>query len=254
MHASDALRKVRDRQWFYQFDLPDGTSTESYLPAGVVGIHSTRMEMLWNGLAAVVAETGWPSLTAVDIACHQGYFATQLARKGCREVVAVDVRAEHIADTKLMASVYGLSNLRTVQADVNTLDPASLGIFDISLMFGLLYHIEHPVGALRLARALTRRACVIETQVAPNVTGVVDWGSYQFQRQIIGCLAVIDETNVTDNPESSTTGICIVPSYEALVWMLRAVGFARVERVPPPLHAYEQLASGKRVMVVAHVT
>jgi hypothetical protein len=34
---------------------------------------------------------------------------------------------------------------------------------------------------------------------------------------------------------------------------LRAVGFARVERVRPPENAYEQLRSGKRVMVVAHV-
>ena len=50
-------------------------------------------------------------------------------------------------------------------------------------MLGLLYHVENPVGALRLARALTRRACVIETQVTPNMTGVVDWGAYTFQRQ-----------------------------------------------------------------------
>ena len=44
-----------------------------------------------------------------------------------------------------------------------------------------------------------------------------------------------------------------MPSYDALMWLLRAVGFARVERVEPPVGAYEQLRSGKRVMVVAHV-
>jgi tRNA (mo5U34)-methyltransferase len=253
MDSRSAISAIRDRSWFYEFDLPDGTTTASYLPEEVRRIHPTRLAMLWDGLKPVVARTPWQELTVVDIACHQGFFSTHLARRGCRSVVAVDARAEHIADTALMGNAYGLANLKTVHADINTLDPASLGTFDVSLMLGLLYHIENPVGALRIARALTRRALVVETQVAPNMTGVVDWGSYQFQREIVGSLALIDETDVTDNAESSTSGVCIVPSYESLIWLLRAVGFARVERIAPPQGAYEQLRSGKRVMVVAHV-
>ncbi len=252
MNAPDLLRQAHARRWFYEFDLPDGTTTASYLPPGVAQIHTTRLAMLWQALAPIAA-TGWDRLSVVDIACHQGFFSTHVARKGCREVVAVDARPEHIADTTLMAGVYGLGNLRAVEADVATLDPRSLGTFDITLMLGLLYHVENPVGAMRLARALTRRACVIETQVTPNMTGVVDWGAYTFQRHMMGSFALIDETAETHAPEASTTGICLCPSYEALVYVLRKVGFARVERVAPPEGAYEQLASGKRVMVVAHV-
>ncbi len=252
MNAPDLLRQVHQRRWFYEFDLPDGTRTVSYLPAGVVHIHTTRLAMLWECLAPLAA-AGWERLSIVDIACHQGFFATQLARRGCREVVAVDARAEHIADTTLMAGVYGLANLRTVRADIATLDAAALGTFDVTLMLGLLYHVENPVGALRLARALTRRACVIETQVTPNMTGVVDWGAYTFQRHMVGSFALIDETDETHAPEASTTGICLCPSYEALRFVLSKVGFARVERVAPPADAYEQLASGKRVMVIAYV-
>jgi hypothetical protein len=70
---------------------------------------------------------------------------------------------------------------------------------------------------------------------------------------MVGSFALIDETAETHAPEASTTGICLCPSYEALVWVLAKVGFARVERVAPPPDAYEQHASGKRVMVVAHV-
>ena len=252
MNASDLMRQVHERRWFYEFDLPDGTSTASYLPPGVARIHTTRLAMLWQCLAPLV-DGSWDQLSVVDVACHQGYFATQLARKGCREVVAVDARREHVADTALMAAVYGLANLRTVEADIATLDAAALGTFDVTLMLGLLYHVENPVGALRLARSLTRRACVIETQVTPNVTGVVDWGAYTFQRHMVGSFALIDETDETHAPEASTTGICLCPSYEALRFVLAKVGFTRVERVAPPPDAYEQLASGKRVMVIAHV-
>ena len=253
MNSRSAISATRDRPWFYEFDLPDGTTTTSYLPEEVRGIHTTRLAMLWDGLAPVVARTPWKDLTVADIACHQGYFATHLARRGCRRVVAVDARAEHVADTALMAEVYGLGNLTTVQADIDTLDTASLGTFDVALMLGLLYHIENPVGALRRARALTRGALVVETQVTPNMTGIIDWGSQMYQRDIVGSFGLVDETQHTGNTESSVHGICIVPSYESLIWLLRAVGFARVERVTPPVGAYEQMRSGKRVMVVAYV-
>jgi hypothetical protein len=253
MNSRSALGATRDRQWFYEFDLPDGTTTSSYLPEEVRAIHTTRLAMLWAGLAPVVARTPWEALTAVDIACHQGFFATHLARRGCRRVVAIDAREDHLADTALMAEVYGLDNLTTSQADIDTLDTAALGTFDVALMLGLLYHIENPVGALRRARALTRGALVVETQVTPNMTGIVDWGSQMYQRDIVGSFGLVDETEHTGDTESSVHGICVVPSYEALVWLLRAVGFAHVERIEPPAGAYEQLRSGKRVMVVARV-
>ena len=254
MTSRSALDATREREWFYEFDLPDGTTTSSYLPEEVRGIHTTRLAMLWAGLAPVVERTPWETMTAVDIACHQGFFATHLARRGCRRVIAIDARADHLADTALMAEAYGLDNLTTVQADIDTLDTGALGSFDVALMLGLLYHIENPVGALRRARALTKGALVVETQVTPNMTGVIDWGSQMYQRDIVGSFGLVDETQHTGDTESSVHGICVVPSYEALVWLLRTVGFAHVERVEPPIGAYEQLRSGKRVMVVARVT
>ena len=254
MNSRSALDAVHDRQWFYEFDLPDGTTTTSYLPEEVRGIHTTRLAMLWTALAPIVARTPWETLTAVDIACHQGFFATHLARRGCRRVVAIDARDDHLADTALMAEAYGLGNLTTAQADIDTLDTALHGTFDVALMLGLLYHIENPVGALRRARSLTRDALVVETQVTPNMTGIIDWGSQMYQRDIVGSFGLVDEMEHTGDTESSVHGICVVPSYEALVWLLRAVGFARVERVLPPVGAYEQMRSGKRVMVIARVT
>jgi hypothetical protein len=85
------------------------------------------------------------------------------------------------------------------------------------------------------------------------MTGILDWGSQMYQRDIVGTFGLVDETQHTGNTESSVHGICIVPSYESLIWLLRAVGFARVERVTPPVGAYEQMRSFKRVMVVAYV-
>ena len=246
-----AVDAVASRSWFYEFDLPDGRKTQSYLPVGVSQIHTTRLDMLLSALEPVV-HGDWAGHSVIDVACHQGYFASHLARKGC-PVLGIDARPEHIADTELIASAYGLANLRAAQHDINTLNPSELGQFDITLMLGLLYHIENPVGAIRIARALTKKACIIETQVVPNMTGVVDWGSYKFQRPLVASFGIIDETAETHAPEASTTGICVTPSYEALLFLMRKLGFARVERISVPLGGYEQLVSGKRVMVIGFV-
>ncbi len=120
-------------------------------------------------------------------------------------------------------------------------------------MLGLLYHLENPVGALRACRALCRNLCVIETQIVPGMSGFVDYGSYQYVRPLKGSFGIIDETEETHGPEASITGICLVPSLEALMWLLHKVGFSNVDVLEPPEDAYEQLKYHKRVMVAAQV-
>ena len=248
---TNPIDEVLGRRWFYEFDLPDGRRTQSYLPAGVEQIHTTRLEMLLSALDPVV-RGDWAGHSVIDVACHQGFFASHMARRGA-QVLGIDARQEHVRDTELIARAFNLANLRAAQHDLNTLRAGELGQFDITLMLGLLYHVENPVGAIRLARSLTRKACVIETQVVPNMTGVVDWGSYQFQRPLVASFGIIDETAEIHAPEASTTGICVTPSYEALLFLMRKLGFDRIERVSVPTDGYEQLASGKRVMVVGLV-
>lgn len=241
-----------ERVWFYRFRLPSGKLTPTYDAGALDAIHDTRLAML----QAALRERFGVSLSgrrAIDIACHQGWFATKLLEQGADEVLAVDARAEHIADVELIRETLGLERLRTLQRDVHALDPAELGRFDVVLLLGLIYHLENPIGALRRAHALCRDLCLVETQIVPGMSGMVDYGSYRFVRPLKGSFGVIDETDDTHGPEASTTGICLVPSIEALFWIMRKVGFARVELLPPPADAYEQLAHGKRVMVAGYI-
>jgi tRNA (mo5U34)-methyltransferase len=252
--VSDAsfLDRVRSRDWFYEFDLPDGTRTKSHLPPGVEKIHTTRLALMEQALDASVG-ADCSKLTAVDLACHQGWFSLHLARRGFREIVGVDGRAEHLADAKLMADLKGVKSFRTLQLDLEEAKAADVGQFDVTLMLGLLYHLENPVRVLRLARAVTRRTLIIESQVVPHLSGLVDWGSYTFQRPMKGAFGIIDETGETHAPEASIHGICLAPSIEALAWLLTRVGFKRVQRLMPPPDGYEQLVGHKRAMFAAHV-
>jgi tRNA (mo5U34)-methyltransferase len=248
-----AIALMHQRDWFYHYSLPDGSATSSYLPAGVEAIHTTRLAMLTPVLDAFLRERDGQQVAALDIACHQGYFTLELARRGLSDVYAIDNRSGHLSDTALVARAYGCNNVRTGQFDIEDARAQEIGgRYDIVLMLGLIYHVENPIRILRLARALCRGICVIETQLVPNMNGLVDWGSWQFQRPMVASFGIIDETDETHGPEASAHGICVTPSYEALLWCMRKVGFTRIEKMVVPTGGYEQLATGKRVMVVGY--
>lgn len=251
------IQRALDKTWFYPLILPDGRKLPTTHDEHVERIHETRSRMLQafieEKFPADASNGGRAAASAIDIACHQGYFSLQLARAGFGRVDAIDARAEHVEDTRLLADVLDAPTIQAHQRDVFALNPQSDGLHDLVVMFGLLYHLENPVGALRVARSLTRRACLIETQVVPHLSGMVDWGSYEFVRPLKGCFGIIDEVDETHAPEASVTGVCLAPSTEGLIWLLRAVGFREAYVLPVPADGYEQLRHGKRVMVAALV-
>jgi hypothetical protein len=249
---STLIEQARAREWFYAYELPDGSITPTYHGIDIQAIHDTRWRMLENCLdQRLGADRG--GLSALDLASHQGWFAVKMAQSGFGRVQGIDARRAHVDDSSLIADIYGLQGLSFEQGDIHALDPQVLGQFDVVLMMGLLYHLENPVGALRTCRALCRKLCLIETQIVPGMTGWVDYGGYQYVRPLKGSFGIIDETGDTHGPEASITGICLVPSLEALTWILEKVGFSQVSVLEPPADAYEQLLHHKRVMVAAQV-
>jgi hypothetical protein len=241
--------ELRAHHWLYPFELPDGEVVQT-IEGGTWNIlHTTRSRMMDAVLERTFA-AGLAGLTAIDLACNQGYFGMQLARRGCKRVLGVDARQVLVDQARLMATVIGLENYAATRADIHELDPAALGRFDVVLVLGLLYHLENPIGAIRTAHALTGRVCFIETQLMPPAApGPIDWGSERVKKPVHGAFGVIDETHEVDCPLASMRGISLVPSLEALVWIMQAVGFKQVTVLPPPADGWEQLVSGKRAMV-----
>lgn len=249
---STLIEQAHSKQWFYAYDLPDGSSTSTYHEDHIHEIHTTRLRMLESCLDRNLG-TDKSALTALDLASHQGWFAYNMARMGFASVLGIDARQSHVEDSTLISNIYGMEQLQFRRGNIHDQTTEELGAFDVVLMFGLLYHLENPVGALRVCRALCRNLCVIETQVVPGMTGYVDYGSYQYVRPLKGSFGIIDEVDDTHGPEASVTGICLVPSLEALMWLLKKVGFSEATILDPPKNAYEQLRHHKRVMVAARV-
>ena len=178
---SNLIEKIRSREWFYTYELPDGGTVPTSHGPDIQAIHDTRWKMLDGCLGERLGDRRG-ELTALDLASHQGWFAVNMARSGFSRVQGIDARASHVEDSSLIADVYGLDNLSFRQGDIHSLDAETTGQFDVVLMLGLLYHLENPVGALRTCRELCRNTCVIETQIVPGMSGYVDYGSYRYVR------------------------------------------------------------------------
>jgi SAM-dependent methyltransferase len=100
----------------------------------------------------------------LDLACHEGLFGIELARRGA-DVLAVDAREQHVEKTRFAAEALGLERLETRLMDVRELTPDAVGRFDLVLCLGILYHLDTPdvFRFVEQLAELSSRAAIIDT-------------------------------------------------------------------------------------------
>lgn len=245
-------QRALSQEWFYPYELPSGAKTACTLPPEIAAIHTDR----WAMVKSVLTEnfgTVWSELDCLDIGCNQGFFSVKLAERGCRKVIGVDARQQNVDDSELVRQIYGLDNLSFQTGDISRIEPAEWPQFDVTLMLSLLFWLENPIGALRTAKAMTKKVLIVETPVVPEIKGKVDWGAHRSQKPWNGTFALFDLSREVTLPIGGLTNLSLCPGRETLIWMLEHIGFSRVEIISPPHGAYEQLATEKRIMVAAYI-
>jgi SAM-dependent methyltransferase len=118
-----------------------------------------RQEFVASLLAQAKREITLSS--AADIGCGVGYFSKFLSDLGLR-VVGVDGREENAAECKRR-----YPEITFVTANAEDL-PKEIGIFDVVLCFGLLYHLENPFRAIRGLHTLTGKLLLVESMCVPE--------------------------------------------------------------------------------------
>lgn len=237
-----SLEAVKALAWFYEFDLPDGSKTRSYLPEKVRPIHLTRERALREFLGARAAPA-----TAIDVSCHEGFYSIVLAERA-GAVTGVDRNAASIEKAKQITELLGRRNLRYLNTTLEAFAPAEPAEF--VLCYGLLYHVENPVDILRRLAAITADALCLETQVLPfDVAGDVEDGSSDWQRESKGTFGLC--VDYSDRPEGGIGDFAVVPSKRAVEYLLKAFGFTRITYYTPKADDYEQFVRGHRIILLA---
>jgi len=253
--VSDEVRAMEERAlqkaWFYPFALPSGRKVECHLPPHVAVIHANRLAMVESALKTTFG-TDWSQLDCLDVGSNQGFFSVKLAQRGCRKVVGLEARQQNVGDAELIREMYGLTNLSFQTGDVTKLNPEEWPQFDVTMMLSVLFWLENPIGALRTLKALTRKILIIETLVAPEFKEEIIWYGH-IRKPVHGSFSLLDLTAESQSLIGSLTELSFCPGRQSLTWILEKLGFSSVELVVPPPNAYEQLASGVRIMIVARI-
>lgn len=240
---SNELDRVKSQKWFYEFDLPDGSKTESYLPEVARQVHATREKALRGFLGTL----GGDFATALDISCHEGFFSLVL-REYFDHVVGIDKNTESLNKAKQIAGLLGHPEIKFNNTSLEDwgVDQSA----DFALCFGLLYHVENPIQVLRKLALLAKKAVCIETQVLPfNISGPIEDGSYLWQRELHGLFGLC--ADYAHRAEGGLTDLALIPSRQGLEFLIRQFGFKTVSFYTPEACDYEQFVRGHRVIVFA---
>jgi tRNA (mo5U34)-methyltransferase len=228
MTVEEKLKKANQEPgWMYEFDLGDGVKTP-LLAEELRSVHSTREQMIMPVVDCFFPE-GLQDKSCLDIACNEGYFSHLLYHRGAT-VRGIDIRETNIGRARWVQTLYGYDSKRLVFEVEDFLSNRDRqGEYDLTLFLGILYHIENPMGALRLLSKITRKLSIIETQLTRQNTPVSSgWGQTSVTLELDGALALIQETDMEQNNLAALGSLSYIPNASAIRQMLFAAGFSHV--------------------------
>ncbi len=187
-----------------------------------------RSEMAYNLILQLMNYTSIQ--TVIDLGCGPGLMSPML-RSLDLNYLGVDTRKENVREA---AHRYPENIFKTASVE-NT---SSLGTFDLTFCYGLLYHMENPILVLRNMRSITKSILLLETEIIPlNYPGALLFKRKKFD---VG---------------GATELAAFVPSLSGLIYMLYHVDFPYVY-IPTtqPNHEYFRESSRyfqKRIVMLA---
>ncbi len=200
--------------WEHYFEFSHGLSTTLHgtFNTDSMAFHRYRSKLISETVVELLAaEAG--QATALDLACHCGLMTLDVAFRGLKHAVGVEVRERNLRQAEFLRQYYQIENASFEQGDVYALRDGLEA--DVVLCLGILYHVVRPVDLIEQCFRRARRFAVIDT------TCVLHPGSYY---------KVITGKEPT-SPIEGTRSVEFAPTYQAVIDTMREVGFQPVVEV-----------------------
>jgi tRNA (mo5U34)-methyltransferase len=212
----------RLRPWFHRIELPEGVATKTESVSGEPADHPAGT---WRHIGEVLPHD-LSGQTVLDVGCNAGFYSFEAKKRGAARVLGVDAQRHHVRQATWVRDVLGIEvDFRRMSVyDLSVRDP---GPFDVVLALGLIYHCKHLVLALERLFQVTGGRMILETAVLPPAA-LRQWPSrLPGHRETLWPLAYFD-----NRPEAKEAVYnWFLPSVEAVLTLLKTVGFDRVTPV-----------------------
>lgn len=106
--------------------------------------------------------------TFFDPGTCDGCEGRSLAIHGAKKVTSVEGKMKYLEQAIAARDYYKVHNQELIQGDVRVMDENTFGLFDYTICFGLLYHMENPFNFLKRMNRVTKDSMFLETHVAPH--------------------------------------------------------------------------------------
>jgi tRNA (mo5U34)-methyltransferase len=154
MTRDEVEQFVASHLWIHAIDLGDGIVT----PGG-----KTR-NILEPESAAIFAHLDLRGRSVMDVGAWNGYYTVESKRRGASKVLAVDSNLRGKETFDFVMKRLGLS-VEALILDVQCIDEAQVGHWDVVLFLGVFYHLIDPIAAVMRLAAIANEVLVVETHL-----------------------------------------------------------------------------------------
>ncbi len=211
----EQLLQIKD--WRHPFEVEPGVWVSMFRD-WFKDWHLWRVETLMptiQEIADTVLPTGLKGAKVLDTGCWDGFYGFEFLKRGAGYLKGVDLRAEAIRRANLIKSYYDYSSCDFEMKNVQAMEPGC-DAFDITLMYGILYHLSAPIDVIKHLGDMTGSMLLLSTYATPGKDAVLN-----LKRE---------------NPEKDSTGfqeLITTPSEQAVIEMLDFAGFDLILRDYP---------------------
>ena len=158
LDVDELKNEVGKINWYHSIDLGNGIVTPGWEKNT-----ASRLQKL-------VIPDDLQGMTVLDVGAWDGFFSFEAERRGAKRVLATDSDSwlgktwGSKAGFELARRVLN-SHVEDMTMDVLELSPERVGIFDLVLFLGVLYHLRHPLLALERIFSVTGRHLILETHI-----------------------------------------------------------------------------------------
>jgi SAM-dependent methyltransferase len=212
--GSEIDEKIASYYWHYPFVFGDRVVEASFAPGRGTKIRDYKRFV--HFMPTVLEQLGgsFKGMNVLDLGCNCGYWSIQARLLGADHVLGVEGGSDNVEQGRFILDLIGLDGIDYRVGDATKVTREDVGEFDVTFLFGLLYHVSEPVTLIQALYDVTKNLAVVDTSVVPDDSVFLDIRGDEIHNQNFG------------------NNVSVWPSRGAVTFMLKSVGFKKVLQIP----------------------